>query len=268
MPSPFPGMDPWLEAHGLFPDLHNTLIGQLREAMNASLPRPYYTAIGTRLYVDESQRQIEPDVDVLLPEKRPRRTGSGGGGIAVLEQAKPLMFRSSSDPVREWTLEIRHSDSGDRFVTSVEILSLSNKTRGSKGRKKYLAKRRELIRGRVNAVEIDLLRAGEPTTLAPLIRAVRRAGPFEYHICARRCYRSLSTEVYPIPMVERLPLIAIPLLKGDADVTVDFQAVFDRSYDIARFDQRAHYAKSADPPLTPEQQAWAERILKSKGVLK
>jgi hypothetical protein len=266
MPSPFPGMDPWLEARGLFPDLHTTFIAQLREAINFALPRPYYTALSTRLYVDETRRHIEPDVDVLIPRKRSKRPVPAGG-TAILERAEPLVLRVASDPVREWTLEIRQPGSGDRLVTSVEILSLSNKTTGSKGRKKYLRKRKELMLGRVNIVEIDLLRAGKPTTLAPLERVYDEAGPFEYHACTRRYYRTMARETYPIRMVDRLPLIAIPLLKGDADVTVDLQPVLDKSYDIARFDQRADYAKPPQPPLTAEQQAWAEGILKSKGVL-
>ncbi len=266
MPSPFPGMDPWLEAPGLFPDLHNTLIGYIREVIAAGLPRPYYTAIATRVYVEQSDRQIEPDVDVLIRKKRPRLEPADAGGL-LIAKPRPLVFRTPSDPIREWAIEIRHPDSGDRFVTSVEVLSLSNKRRGTEGRKQYLKKRRELREGKVNILEIDLLRAGEPTTLAPMERAERRAGPFDYHICARRYYRSLSTEVYPIPMAERLPLIAVPLLKGDPDITVDFQAVFERSYAVALFDRRVVYSKACAPPLTPDQQAWAEGILKSKGVL-
>ena len=267
MPSPFPGMDPWLESPGLFPDLHQRLIAYFSEAISVSLPRPYYTAIGTRLYVEESDRRIEPDVDLLISRRRPKRTDTLSGGTAVLGKAKPLLIRPVSDPVREWSLEIRHAHSGDRLVTSVEVLSLSNKTFRSQGRKLYRKKRKELVRSRVNVVEIDLLRSGEPTTLAPIERAERRAGPFEYHACTRRYYRSLSMEVYPIPLADRLPLIAIPLLKGDEDVTVDLQPVFDKSYDIARFDQRAGYSKPAHPPLTLEQQAWAEGILKAKGLL-
>ena len=265
MPSPFPGMDPWLETPELFPDLHQRLIAYLSEAVAATLPAPYYTAIGTRLYVESSGRHIEPDVDVFISKKQGRRVSSTGG-VAVLGEAKPLVFRIADDPIREWTLEIRRSDSGDRFVTSVEVLSLSNKLRGTEGRKQYLKKRRELVAGQVNVFEIDLLRAGMPTTLAPLERAKRRAGPFDYHFCARRYYRSLSTEVYPIPMDDRLPFIAIPLLKGDPDITVDFQAVFERSYAVALFERRVDYSKLCVPPLSAEQQTWAEGLLKSKGV--
>ena len=266
MPSPFPGMDPWLESPGLFPDLHNTLIGYIREVIATRLPRPYYTAIATRVYVEQSDRQIEPDVDVLIRKKRPRLEPAEAGGLLVAKP-RPLVFRTPSDSIREWAIEIRHPDSGDRLVTSVEVLSLSNKSRGSEGRKQFLKKQKELRTGRVNIVEIDLLRSGTATTLAPDARVRRRAGPFDYHVCVRRYYRSLSTEVYPIPMAERLPLIAIPLLKGDADVTNDLQTCFDRTYDIASFGSRADYDQPARPPLTPEQQAWAEAVLKAKGVL-
>ena len=266
MPSPFPGMDPWLESPGLFPDLHQRLIAYFSETIDAGLPRPYYTALATRLYVEGENRRIEPDVDVLVLRRRPKQVVAGG--LAVAEsKARPLVIRVPSDPIREWTLEIRHPGSGDRLVTSVEILSPSNKSSGSEGRRQYLKKRSELKKGRVNIVEIDLLRDGASTTLAPLGRAERLSGPFDYHVCVRRYYRTLAREVYPIPMAERLPFIAVPLLKGDADVSADLQPAFDRTYDVARFDQRAAYGKLCVPPLTPEQQAWAEAVLKSKGVL-
>ena len=263
MTSPFPGMDPWLEAPALFPDLHDTFIGHMREAMNAALPRPYYTALGTRLYVEESNRYIEPDVDVLIPKRRPKlASGNGRGGVAVATRtAKPLTVRVPSDKVKEVFLEIRHA-TGDRLVTSVEVLSLSNKMRGSEGRKQYGRKRKELRQGKVNVVEIDLLRAGEPTTLAPLGQVRRMSGAaFDYHVCVWRPNRPFAREVYPIPLAELLPVIAVPLLKGDADVTVDLQEVFAKSYEVGRFDIRAKYDKLATPPLTDEQQAWATGLL-------
>ena len=143
MPSPFPGMDPWLEAPELFPDLHQRLIAYLSEAVTASLPRPYYTAIGTRLYIDESDRRVEPDVDILITGGRRKPTTSGGGTAVLEEKATPYLVRIVSDPIRAWALEIHQAGSGDRLVTSVEILSPTNKARGSPGRKLYLKKRKE-----------------------------------------------------------------------------------------------------------------------------
>ena len=48
MPSPFPGMDPYLEDPLLFPGLHQGLITFIRGQLNASLPRHYVADIGER----------------------------------------------------------------------------------------------------------------------------------------------------------------------------------------------------------------------------
>jgi hypothetical protein len=42
----------------------------------------------------------------------------------------------------------------------------------------------------------------------------------------------------------------------------------DRCYDSARFAQRVHYRElTPAPPLTPEQAAWADKLLRDKGLL-
>lgn len=42
MPSPFPGMDPYLENPEIFPDFHDSVITYLREYLQACLPEPYF----------------------------------------------------------------------------------------------------------------------------------------------------------------------------------------------------------------------------------
>ena len=54
MPSPFPGMDPYLERRPIWPDFHNRFIALLSEAMNAVLPAPLFASIGNRVYVEET----------------------------------------------------------------------------------------------------------------------------------------------------------------------------------------------------------------------
>jgi hypothetical protein len=51
MPSPFPGMDPYLEAPPIWPDFHDAVAGQIRAALNQTLRAPYYARPGppTRL---------------------------------------------------------------------------------------------------------------------------------------------------------------------------------------------------------------------------
>jgi len=57
MPSPFPGMDPWLEDSGVFPDLHSSLIFLLREALNATMPDGYVATASHLVWVDPELRR-------------------------------------------------------------------------------------------------------------------------------------------------------------------------------------------------------------------
>jgi Protein of unknown function (DUF4058) len=89
-----------------------------------------------------------------------------------------------------------------------------------------------------------------------------RAGSFDYHVSVHRFDRFEDFLVYPIQLDDRLPEIAIPLLPGDPDVTIDLQAVFDRSYDTGPYRRRVRYAESTPvPPLRPERAEWAARLL-------
>src|SRR4051812_48490615 len=160
MPSPFPGMDPWLESPGVFPDLHTRFLTTLSADLNRQLPAPFFAAISTRVYMEESERQVEPDVDVLTPNGP-----VGGGGTAVAPVAVTDLLEIPAAPlpdeeVTETFLEIRTTADGERLVTSVEVLSPTNKTPGATGRGRYLAKQHELQSAGVNLVEIDLLRRG------------------------------------------------------------------------------------------------------------
>ena len=48
----------------------------------------------------------------------------------------------------------------------------------------------------------------------------------------------------------------------------DLQPLLDRSYETGRYGEEVRYdRRQPDPPLTPEQQAWAEGVLRAKGLL-
>jgi hypothetical protein len=75
MPSPFPGMDPYLEHPVLWPGVHQNLITFINVALNASLPPRYFANIGERIYVVQSERPIYPEVAVF--EAAPASAQSG-----------------------------------------------------------------------------------------------------------------------------------------------------------------------------------------------
>jgi hypothetical protein len=273
MSSPFPGMDPWLERPGAFPDLHNSLITKLGDVINLQLPPPYYATSGTRAWIDQSLRFIEPDVDVLYPAeaavKAPndKRKTSARAGVAT----EPLRVHVSQviehDESSEWFLEIYAKPDNEHLVTTIEVLSISNKRPGHKGRDLYQKKQDETLKKRVHLVEIDLLRGGAHTTAVARSVIEEGFGPFDYHVCVRQFDEPDDFLIYPWQLQTPLPRISIPLLPGDPPVVVDLQVLLDECYDVRNYARRAGYrTKSPEPPLSKKQKQWAEKILKSKGL--
>ena len=272
MRSPFPGMDPFLEHPALFPDVHDSLIFCLREALNATLPPPYYVGIASRVWLEAGERRIAPDVKVTHPAQGVNggaRAGNGGGGVAVAEAVgtEPVVVEAELEEQRESLLQIYADPVGRRVVTSIEVLSPSNKTSAGNGRAAYLQKQSEVLQSQVHLVEIDLLRAGLHTTAVPLDAAVARTGPFDYHVCVHRWDRPNLYYVYPIPLQGRLPVVTVPLLPDDRPVGLDLRAVLDRAYDAGQYHRWVSYRDPAPPPaLPPSQAAWVEEILRGAGL--
>lgn len=265
MPSPFPGMDPFLEAPGLFPDLHDSLINGIRDSINSVLRPPYFTAIASRVFVELADRLIGPDIGVIFGEdetSRPLSVQDGGLAVATSPvEVQPIVIRVPQDEIRELYLEIRTSRD-ERLVTTIELLSLSNKSPGDHRRDLYKKKQRELLESEVHLVEIDLLRSGQHTTAVPLNLIQRKTGRFDYHICVHRFDQREDFMIYPIRLPSRLPKIAIPLLPGDPDVTIDLQAILDRCYDAALSSRRVRYSgELPPPPLAEDELKWAKELL-------
>jgi uncharacterized protein DUF4058 len=243
----------------------------MREALNAILPAPYYAATASRVWIETSQRRVEPDVNVLHPREAVNggvQVGGGGGSVAVAEAVatEPVVIPLVQEEVREIFLEIHAQPGGERVVATIEVLSPANKTAGQ-GRTLYLQKQDEMLRSRVHLIEIDLLRAGVPTTVVPMGDAVRTVGFFDYHACVHRWDRPSVCFLYPIQLQGRLPILSIPLVPEDRPTVVDLKAVLDRAYDSGRYRQRARYREQPpSPPLHPNQLAWVEETLRAAGL--
>jgi Protein of unknown function (DUF4058) len=261
MPSPFPGMDPWVESAENFRDLHNSLVTYIREALNAALPKGYI-ARGTQLVWVDDELHREPDVGVFGRPDPP----DGGTALATLAGAVAVAEQPVPEPWEQPYLEILTTE-GKRLVTMVEVLSLSNKRGGDNGRVSYRQKQQECALGGVNLVEIDLLRWGAHTTAAPEAELRRTAGPFDYHACVMIAGETVRYFAVPIRLTEPLPAVPVPLDPGVPAVSVDLQPLFDRAYDTGRYADWIDYRQLPEPPLTAEQQAWASGILKEKGLI-
>lgn len=72
MPSPFPGMNPYLENSELWTKLHHLLIGILAETLNPQLLLKYRAAIEKRVYQMSGKDALVvgiPDVTVSLSKQ-------------------------------------------------------------------------------------------------------------------------------------------------------------------------------------------------------
>lgn len=267
MPSPFPGMDPFLEHPAIFPDFHDSFIPYLREHLQTRLPPPYFAALGQRVWIETSHRSIGPDVAVLGSQRNNPARGGGRAGatLAAPETAQAVVVRVPHDERREPFLEIYAGRREERrLVTVIEVLSPSNKTPGDHGRELYLRKQQELLDSRVHLVEIDLLRSGEHTTAVPLDYAVATTGRFDYHVSVRRWERLEEMVVYPIHMRQRLPEIVVPLAADADGISLDLQTVFDRCYHAGPYRREIDYAADpVVPPLPPDQAEWARTLLEA-----
>ena len=271
MPSPFPGMDPFLEHPDFFSDLHGRLHVYISEVLQASLPQPYFAVINERLWVETSMRYIEPDTDVIhgsLPDGPEQ--DSGGVAVATKTGALPLVFEVTDDERSQAFVEIRtrRDDGGERVVATIEVLSLSNKMPGEKGQDLYWEKQAEILRSPIHLVEIDLLRGGAHTTPMLLERIRLGAGLFDYHVSVHQFDQPSRCFIYPWQLQDPLPEIAIPLLPGDGHVSLDLQAVFTRCYDTGPYHRRVQYDPALlVPPVEEQQTEWVKQRLSDKDVV-
>lgn len=88
----------------------------------------------------------------------------------------------------------------------------------------------------------------------------------EYFIFLSRAEDRPITAVWPLELLDRLPVIPIPLLPGDADAALDLQGVFTATYDLLGYDLAIDYARPIEPPLRPSAAAQADSLLRQAGL--
>lgn len=261
MPSPFPGMDPWLEDPGHWGNIHLGLIAAIQYRLNLLIRPRYLARVEERLYLvpdDDPTRRQRRVADIRV-ERRPgrkRRPTAGGTAVATRPMVVTTVFE---DEDRERYIDVIELDTST-VVTTIEVISPSNKLAGSESRKQYLQKQRQVIDSPVNWVEFDLLRTGE--------RYGWQAGlPSHEYLCYVSTARKRPDGlVWPLRLTERLPVVDIPLAGRDPAAKLDLQAVFAEGYERGSWDGAANYLKPPVPPLSPEQDAWADALLREKGL--
>ncbi len=130
MPSPFPGMDPYLEAH--WGDIHHRIINYACDAIQDQLPGDLFARMEERIYVQSPQELMlrYPDLRVIEGSPTPQISSASMPEDVVV--AEPLLLEIDADPVSESFIEIREAGDDERLVTVIEALSPANKNLGGR----------------------------------------------------------------------------------------------------------------------------------------
>ena len=255
MPTPFPGMDPYLERSDIWPDVHNRLIVALADDLAPRLRPRYYVAIEERTYtVEPDDLRLTGCTDVAVvgstrSASAPAAEHAESGGVMVLVDMP--------DQIRETYLEVRFA-SGE-VITVIEVLSPTNKRPGE-GRGLYLRKRRSVLDSFRHLVEIDLLRAGEPMPVSGW------AGQSDYRLLISRDNRRPRALLLPFDIRQAIPNFVLPLKPEDPEPVVDLGQLLHALYDRSGYDLRLDYRAEADPPLTGDDAVWADGVLHESGL--
>ncbi len=253
MPSPFPGMDPYLEG-SLWMSVHTPLVVEIARQLNRRLS-PRYVALTTRRFVMDTPEESEVVIGEVYPDVAVARSGPAGAGqtTAGTISPPPRMATIVRTPIPHTTVEIRDVEHR-QLVTVIEVLSPTNK-RGD-GYKEYLNKRDRILRSNAHLIEIDLLRKGRRVPMQGTLPSV----PYFVFVC--RVELRLLTEIWPVTLDQPLPEITVPLLQGDEDAAMDLQKALTTVYDENRFSSMIDYSKPPDVPLAPEQSAWVNEHIR------
>ncbi|MBM4042784.1 MAG: DUF4058 family protein [Planctomycetes bacterium] len=260
MPSPLPGMDPYIEHPEVWSDFHGDLAAEVRAVLNQEIQPRYVARLVPRVTYEivevEEIHGARPDVGVWRPEPA---SEEGYGGVAVIAAAPAESLIAMEVPLRLFTVEVREVGTL-RLVTAIEILSPSNKQPGHDACEEYLRKRRSLLRSEAHLIEIDFLRGGQRP---PLDRPVP---PAPYYVTLSRSNRRPRVEVWPIQLRDKLPVIPVPLLYPDPDAPLDLGRVVAAVYERGAYARLIDYRQPPPPPpLSDADAAWLdERLVAEK----
>ena len=222
MPSPLPGMDPYLEDEGIWPVFQHHLVLCLYQILLPGLVDRYRARVGQRHYVTE----------------------------------QALFTSVIREEHQEDFIEIRQRSDG-RLVTLLDVVSPSNRTTSS-GRQAYLDTRKDGRNGGANLVEIDLVLQGQPM----LDYARENLPDWDYAVTVTRATQPERHEIYTATLQKRLPRFRLPLAADDRDTVLNLHAAFARAFDQGDFAGKIDYHRDPPTSLAPDRREWLNGLLK------
>ncbi len=252
MPTPFPGMDPYLERPGVWNQVHTSLIVDIQRFLTPILRPHYHVAIEQRQYLtvlppDEQATGI-PDI---LVTSSPLRGLNYALAMAPTTPGPLVAELPVPEEVKERYLEIRDIKSGV-VITVIEILSPANKI-GREGRDLYERKRFKTLGSLTNLVEIDLLRIGQPFPM-------KISAQDDYRILVSRSQSRPRADVYLFDVPDPIPDFPIPLRPGEQEPILSLNKILHTLYDQGGYDMIIDYEQPPNPPLSDEDTVWMKLL--------
>jgi hypothetical protein len=255
VPSPFPGMNPYLEQEDVWQDFHQSFIPLIREALSEQVRPGYFVMIEEHLFIHElpaEERRLVGRADVGVTSSG--QASSSLPGTQVIEAPAYGQLALTVDVERHSYLEIRDRRHRD-LVAVIELLSPSNKRLGV-DRDQYLAKRQKFLLSGAHLVEMDLLRGGPRLPVEGLPDC-------DYYVLVSRVQDRPAVALWPIQLRERLPKVPIPLRADDGPAWLDLQPLLHRLYDAAGYEDHI-YTGSPQPPLSARDNEWVGQLLPAR----
>lgn len=255
MPSPFPGIDPYLEISE-WSNFHFDLIAQIKDQVQPLVFPNYLVVTETRVYLERN----DGDTLRFIPDLGFQPTAASGAtwtssGTSVAQIEPETYYAVVPEEHHEHYLVLRDRGNNE-LVTVIEVLSPTNKLPGSDGRKEYSLKRERLLNSRVNLIEIDLLRGGERPRLTRPLKPTT-----DYCVFLHRAAESPRILAWEFTVRHPLPEIPIPLSDGDPDVRLNLQAAFASMYDRLGYSMRIPYDQLLKPPIRQSDESWVREQL-------
>jgi Protein of unknown function (DUF4058) len=257
MPSPFPGMDPYLEDPFFWHQVHSRLIVALANDLGRRLRPKYYAAIETRTSLEDGAESIFAGIpDVIVFSGTSVATNTQNTVTLPMPMVQPQKVRLVEPiEVKERYLEIRKVGSHE-VVAAMEVLSPKNKI--GEGRKIYLKKRQTILESASHFVEIDLLRVSQPMPLEGM------TGKSDYCILVSAAGDRPEADLYGFNLQDAIPVFLLPLSNEDSPIPVDLGILLQTVYEEGCFDLQIDYHQSVpEPSLTIQNAEWVKKILQA-----
>ena len=260
MPSPLPGMDPYMEHPRSWPNFHHRLITAIAVSLGPKLRPTYRVVVEEAIYQTEGQNSVLVGIpDVAVQKTRRNQVQPGQESANAVTVAQPILVDLPMPAVvRQGYLEIRDVATSE-VVTVMEVLSPTNKRPGE-GRRTYEAKRQTVLASPTNLVEIDLLRQWPPIVKLP--EQIRT----HYRILVSASVDRPRASLYAFNLQEPIPAFPLPLREEELEPIVNLQGLLGEIYDQSGYDLVIDYAEEPVPSLEKEDAIWLANWMSQHGL--